>query len=66
MKITNTSKTAKQMKKIGIFSTVTGKRKCTFTHQTEAAKWLGVNISNVCRTLNGKHSSCKNYTIKYI
>jgi len=53
-------------KKIALFSVKTGKKNRVFQTAAEAAKFLGVNPSNVCRALSGEHSSCKNYTLKYV
>lgn len=53
-------------RKIALFSVKTGKKSRVFKTGSAAAKFLGVNPSNVCRALSGEHSSCKNYTLKYI
>ena len=53
-------------RKIALFSVRTGKRNRVFRTSADAARFLGVNPSNVCRALSGEHSSCKNYTLKYV
>lgn len=64
---TQIKKTVKKCaKKIAIFNVRTGKKSRVFQNAAEVARFLGVNPSNVCRTLSGKHSSCKNYTMKYV
>lgn len=53
-------------KKIGLFSAKTGKKRRVFSTSAEVASFLQVNPSNVCRALNGSHSTCKDYVLKYI